>query len=311
MNSSFPLSNNKYLFFDIFYKNGQIFMIMPIYEHVINADEIIVKIKDNRIQITEQHIKDSYEPTCIYVYDAREHEGDTAEVFVQYGDLTHSYTLQNINETQKNLALTTLFKDDYATFPLFHDYYTKQGVSHFYMYYNGKITDSVGKTLDLPNVTLIEWDFPYWNAAPYKYKHHAQMGQISDALYKYDTEYMIFCDLDEYMYIPNTTLKQHIKEHNDVDVFGFHTIWANTLDNEYPMNNKFPSTIIVGDMLPYNLRSKNIYKTSSVDMIGIHNCKNFKKHNIQCMLNLPMFHFYNWSEKTRVEKCSKIIRIQL
>lgn len=307
--NSFPLSNNKYLFFDIFYRDGKIFMIMPIYERVITPNEITVKIKDTRIQISEQHVKDSYEPTCIYIYDIREHEGDTAEIFVQYGELTNSYTLQNINEDKKELTLTTLFKDDYKNFPLFHNYYTKQGVSHFYMYYNGKITESVSKIMNLPNVTLIEWDFLYWNQEPYKYKHHAQMGQISDALYKYNSEYMIFCDLDEYMYIQTTTLLHHIRKYNNVDVFGFHTIWANTLDNQYPID--FPSTIMVGDMLPYNLRSKNIYKTSSVDMVGIHNCRNFKKENIKFMHNLPMFHFYNWSEKNRVEKCNKIIKIQL
>lgn len=310
--NSFPLSSNKkYLFFDIFYRDDKIFMIMPIYENLINPDKITVKIQENRIQITEKHVKDSYEPTCIYVYDIREHGCDTAEVFVQYGEFTNSYTLQNINENKKDLALTTLFKDDYATFPLFHDYYTKQGVSHFYMYYNGKITDSVSKTLNLPNVTLIEWDFPYWNDPPYKYKHHAQMGQISDALYKYDTEYMIFCDLDEYMYIENTTLKQHVTNNSHIDVFGFHTIWANTLDNQYPTDNKFPSTIIVGNKHPYNLRSKNIYKTSSVDMVGIHDCKNFKKDNIQFILDLTMYHFYNWINKTRSEKCNKIITITL
>ena len=50
--------------------------------------------------------------------------------------------LDNIKtKEQNNIALTTLFKDDYELFPFFYEYYKNQGVEHFYMYYNGILND--------------------------------------------------------------------------------------------------------------------------------------------------------------------------
>ena len=82
------------------------------------------------------------------------------------------------------LTITTCFKDDYELFPMWYDYYTKQGVEFFYMYYNGKITDEIKELFDKPNVILHEWDFNYWS--PYAHRlHYAQMGQLQHALHKY------------------------------------------------------------------------------------------------------------------------------
>ena len=42
-----------------------------------------------------------------------------------------------------------------------------------------------------------------------KYRHHAQLGQIHHAIYYYGKDicdYMIFCDLDEYLFIPNNSI---------------------------------------------------------------------------------------------------------
>jgi hypothetical protein len=182
------------------------------------------------------------------------------------------------------------------------------------MYYNGKITEEiVTDILNLPNVTLIEWDFPYWNDNGDKYKHHAQMGQLSDALYKYGKDrhkYMIFCDMDEYMFVPGTHLNTFVDIHPEVDIFGFHNIWANTLDGKIPDSHVFPKQIFIGsEKLRYNLRSKNIYKTSCLKIAGIHSSRHFCSENVKILNNLDMFHFYNWSGVERKEVCNILTNI--
>jgi hypothetical protein len=221
---SCKISEKKYLFFDIFYKNGDIYLIMPIYNSVFPTENIQLFIYDDEneqkiLKITEEIVKDSYEPTCIYKYHVDiPTKSDRIKVKIRYnsrGDLcSQDYILNHIQSCETNtMALTTLFKDDYRIFPIFYDYYKKQGVAQFYMYYNGKITEEITDILNLPNVTLIEWDFPYWNDNGDKYKHHAQMGQLSDALYKYGKDrhkYMIFCDMDEYMFVPGMHLNTFV-----------------------------------------------------------------------------------------------------
>ena len=220
-------------------------------------------------------------------------------------------------ESETNtLALTTLFKDDYKLFPIFYDYYLKQGVAHFYMYYNGKISEEIANVFNLPNVTLIEWDFAYWNGSDCKYKHHAQMGQLSDALYKYGKnrhKYMIFCDMDEYMFVKGTSLNAFVDMHPNVDVFGFQNIWARTLDGKIPGSPIFPTEIFVAsEKLRYNLRSKNIYKTSCLKIVGIHSSRDFcNEHQVIMLDNLDMFHFYNWSGVVREEVCDVLMTVSI
>ena len=100
------------------------------------------------------------------------------------------------------------------------------------MYYNGKINDEIIKYLNYPNVTLIEWDFRYWNNKNNKYKHHAQTGQLHHALFKFgkmNYDFMIFNDMDEFLYIKNKTLKEIVQENNTVEVFQFCNIYSKTM----------------------------------------------------------------------------------
>ena len=210
----FVISKDRYLFFDIFYKEHNVYMIMPIYNEKVSSKEIIVKINNTELTLTTEFVKDTYEPIVIFVYSCTSMP-DTINLTVQYKDITNSYLLQHIgvSEIKIPLSLTTLFKNDYKLFPIFYKYYKNQGVSHFYMYYNGIITNEITNMFNFDDVTLIEWNFNYWNDKTCKYVHHAQLGQIHHALYKYGkkvSNYMIFCDLDEYLHIPNITLYKYI-----------------------------------------------------------------------------------------------------
>ena len=193
-----------------------------------------------------------------------------------------------------------MLKNDYRNFKPFYIYYKEQGVSHFFIYYNGIITKEIIEYFDYHDVTLIEWNFEYWNKH-FKHgsSHVAQMGQMHHALYKYGkdlSEYMIFCDLDEYLYIPNYTLNDYIKIHPNCDVFGFCNRWSDISDNKIP--DFLPSVINTAYKLKYKDRSKNIYKTSYVNLLNIHFPFKCNKDPVY-ITDLDMFHFFKWSGKKR------------
>jgi hypothetical protein len=143
---------------------------------------------------------------------------------------------------------------------------------------------------------------------------------MHDALYKYgknNSEYMIFCDLDEYMNIENTTLKNFILDKPQIHTFGFCNIWSNTIDNNIP--NIFPNSFFIGNKYNYDDRSKNIYKTIEHDVIGIHtsvnilnsdSLNNLKKSN-EFIIDLNMFHFFNWSKSNRREALYNLYETKL
>ena len=175
------------------------------------------------------------------------------------------------------------------------------------MYYNGIITNEIKNIMDKDDVTLIEWNYQYWNTNC-KYEHHAQPGQMHHAIYRYGKDinnYMIFCDLDEYLYIPEYTLKNFIMSNSDVDVFGFCNRWSKTIDGNLPSD--FPNNFLTSEKLPKFDRSKNIYKLNSITTVDIHGYEN--KYNKVPIItkNFDMFHFYNWSQKDRImDNCCNI-----
>jgi len=340
----FFLSSLKLLFFDIFYKNNKIYLIMPIYNTPALPEHITLTVNNKVLHITESHIKDSNEPILVYIYEYITPPNTVIKVDIKLiNNMTNTYVLTHIytqprTRTNKFLALTTLFKDDYYLFPLFYNYYKEQGVDHFYMYYNGIVTPEISKLFNKLDVTLVEWNFHYWNPRGVKYPHHAQMGQMHHALYKYGKDiydYMIFCDLDEYLHIPKNkfidctapnillsphdyganTLKQFIINNPDIDIFGFCNYWANTVENNIPNRPYLPKKILaVSEPCEYKERSKNIYKVSFINTIGVHQVGDelYNSPNVlsivKSITDLNMYHFYKWSSKKRViENCNNIV----
>ena len=299
MINSFNLDKDRFLFFDIFHKNNKLILICPVYSEGINILKLNILCNDIDLKLINKYSEITYEPVEILIYSFKS-DKSINKIKVKYNDIIKDYELSHIISVKNNeLSLSTLFKNDYNLINLFYNYYIKQGVVNFYMYYNGIISEEIKQKYNLPGITLIEWNFNYWNTNC-KFRHHAQLGQINHAIYRYgkeENEYMILCDLDEYMYIPNTSLLKYIKKYNSVDMFGFQNLWSDTIDSSIP--DKIPNTVKVSNkLLKFSQRSKCIYKTDSIASVSIHKPKRF--------LNIPnkslghtMLHFYTWSNKVR------------
>jgi len=313
MNSvkNFALEKDRYLFFDVFHKNNKLIFICPVYVNGINIQDLHIFNTNRELTLCEKYSKIEYEPIEILIYDFIS-DNSLNTITVNFCEMTKDFTLTHIkSEITGKLALSTLFKDDYNLINVFYNYYTKQGVTHFYMYYNGKLTEDIISKYNLPGITLIEWDFHYWNNGC-SFIHHAQLGQIHHAIYKYgkDTnEYMILCDLDEYLYIPNTSLIVYFEKHPNIDMFGFKNCWADTHESTIP--DAIPKDIKCSNYIfPFGERSKCVYKTHSIATAGIHTYKDFLYGPTISHENI-MFHFYKWSGKARNETVNQSITLEL
>ena len=309
---------DEFTIFDIFIKNEYIYLIISINNKEINENEIQININGELLNFNSKKINiKPIEPIIIFIYNKPTNIFDKNIAYIQYNNITKSIEIEDIKpDNEYVLTITTLFKDDYRLFPLFYEYYKNQGVEHFYMYYNGIITPEIRESFNKEDVTLIEWNFKYW-LTNCKYSHHAQIGQMHDALYKYGkytSTYMIFCDLDEYLNIENTTLKKFLLNNPQIHTFGFHNHWAQTLDNKIP--DSFPKSFLIGNKFEYDHRSKNIYKTNEHDVIGVHcsinisHLTNELKNLKEFIIDLNMFHFYNWSHPNRREDVHNLYEIK-
>ncbi len=312
--NSFFLDKKNVLFFNIFIKNNKLYLITPLNKNN-KINKSTIKIIHNSINLNciEQITKAQYEPTQILIYNFEYPKNEIYEIEVLFDKNSKTFNLKHI-ETKKNkkLALTTLFQTDYKLNTIFYDYYKNQGVEHFYMYYNGKITDEIRKYYEKEDITLIEWDYIYWNTDAAHSKHYAQLGQMHDAIYRFGKdqyEYMIFCDLDEYLYLDKKKKLIDLVSDTSVDTYGFRNLWSNT--KNYKVPDKFPKEFYIADFKnKYRIRSKCIHKMDTVVHIGIHFGTKYKLKNANLKDENTMFHFHSWGgERTSREKTTKLIKL--
>lgn len=309
--NNFPINDYKQLFFDIFHKNNKLYLICPVYSNIPrNLSDIKIYNNNIKIKLVNRISKIKYEPTEILIYEFNTNQ-KINNINVEYQNIKKKFKLEHIKTSINNtLSITTLFKDDFKLINIFYNYYKKQGVNKFYMYYNGILNDEKKKLYKLPGIVLIQWNFKYWNNSGC-FKHHAQLGQMHHAIYRYgieNNEYMIFCDLDEYMHIPNNTLIKFINRNKSIDQIGFCNYWCNTLYNKIPPS--FPNKFFIGEKHNFKIRSKCIYKLKSIKTINIHHDDSFNIQNPKKICKFYLFHFFNWCKKKRKYNLKKIFKIK-
>ena len=289
----------------IFYKNGTIYVIQPIYVET----DMYFKLFDKQgkvIALTDQVVKDQWEPIIISLFKI-ENAQDSIEVFLKFGTIKIKEKLTHIKtKKDKFLSLTTLFKDDYGLIPPFYDYYKKQGVEHFYLYYNGKFP--LPFVNDKEDITFIEWNSVYHSKNAYISPHIAQTGQIHDAIYRYgkdNCEYLIFCDLDEYLFCQeNETIFLYLQKNKNIDTFGFKQILAKCDQDPYTLTT-LPSEIYISETpfeyLDYKESiikqpsSKCIHKMDTIKTASVH----YHDHQELIDTSNYFYHFFNWTQRNR------------
>jgi hypothetical protein len=301
---------DKILFFDIFIRNNELIFISPFYlnEENFSHDNIKIFYQDNELNKIKNIIHKTYEKykVLINIYSIKSLE-QICNIKVLYDSITYEFNLFNLNtENKYKLIQTTLFKNDYNLINLFYNYY-KDSVQHFYLYSNSIINEECKNIVNDKNITLIEWNFKYWqtnlDGTIISGHHFAQTGQINHCLYKYGkvlSNYMLFNDLDEYLYIENYDKKLV----NYIDTFNqnyyiFSNCWCITLDSKIP--STFPKKFYKNNKI-HNFpdRCKCIVKTSILDIMGIHFPLDLivEKPN-KCDSNLIILHFTNWTQHGR------------
>jgi hypothetical protein len=310
--------NGSLFAFDAFIKNNFLYLVMPLYKNYPAFNQIQVFVKNGSIILHDDIIKNRREATRILTYKIISQETSGHICAIIYNNRKFTINQNNTNAEllfdNSYLSLTTLCKNDYELIQPFINYYIRNGVERFYIYYNGIITPDIKQNIvnichkydiSMKKIIFIEWNFAYWHNDSLHSIHHAQLGQMHHALYffgKSHSQYMIFCDLDEYFYIKNCTIENSLRKNELADTFCFHNSWAKLINkriSEY-RNIEFPKKFLHSKTAHgYGWRSKCIHKVSSVKTIDIHKHDLYNNSNpLLCKKNV-MFHFYNWTQLGR------------
>lgn len=212
------------------------------------------------------------------------------------------------------LVAMTMFKDDVKLIPSYVKYYSELGIDHFFMYYNGKDISNLNLP-DYSNVTYVQWNYPYRINIQGSDRHCAQIGAINDFLYwgKHLSSYILYNDLDEYIYWNGNKSLLEFIESNNYLCYGLRNIFTALLskdvevdaniNNYYMIKNKQIESFDI--ISPFKQRSKCIVSTN-IDIMGIHiiNKPNQDASMSKTYVFDPsisaFYHIYNFKNRKRV-----------
>jgi hypothetical protein len=340
-NQPFQLENTKYprfLFSDIFLTDKTIGIISIIYPDVEQKySDIECKISglDTIFRFNKKIMREKYESN-VYAYIDDDNlkkfikNNNKLDLTITYQNITKNYQIQKIHNKKYNLALSTLFKDDYYLLLSWIEYYMLLGVEHFFLYYNKKIdtkmTNIIKKYIDNDIVTIIEWDFvhklpeiqkldPNLILVKDSYKnnyHHSQPMSMSHCLNYYGTKckWLGFLDLDEYIvttkYLKlNDILNKY--EYNKTAAIKFYCMWADLdgvdfrndlIKNSYHVFNNY-NTIRKLESEGTFYRTKCIVNPNNINICGVHRVKDYdnKKYTEHLLDENDAYflHYYKFS----------------
>ena len=108
----FFLSNLILLFFDIFYKNNKIYLLMPIYNVPAPQKQITLIVNNKIMNLSESYVKDSNEPILVYVYEYITPPNTVIKLSVKLiNNMINSYNIQHIytlaDKSLKKIVITS------------------------------------------------------------------------------------------------------------------------------------------------------------------------------------------------------------
>lgn len=175
---------------------------------------------------------------------------------------------KTIVKQKYTLSIMTLFyREKNKDLDIFYRYYIDQGVDHFFMYYNGEISEKKNLPID-SKITYIEWNFKYLLQQDIL-KHHAQIPAMIHFHKKYlpYCEYAMMIDTDEFICCKENTIKDYLIKNNIQQHLYTRHNWAKIdfsqgdvyFINDFPARGK---TIIYSDKfkindIPYVHKLKN------------------------------------------------------
>jgi hypothetical protein len=274
--NSFQLHNFPYqrmLFADIFIKNNELILISQIYYDILfnfNEVEIILDNNNELININKFDqilpIEDNTTTNTHEAYNVIKYKLPIDKIkkdnintfFIRYKNQKYLYNIIPIKniDIKTEFTIATLFKDDHYQIPMFYNYYKKQGVTKFILFYNGNIKKVDHLLFKAPEIEYNSWNYDYYmddvtsweKTDEFKKRtksaniHHAQSLLLTMIRYKYfkDTRYLLLNDLDEYFHVPNETLITYLKRTNKT-MYQVKNYWAKLknkiIDDTEPKGN--------------------------------------------------------------------------
>lgn len=296
---------DRFLFADAFItldeENGrQLVLITTYYEDVeFDFGEVEVALDGERLRHFEDVGRDEHEPMRAVIYPMGHIPiRATYELVVNYRGQRLTERLTPVPAPpERELALATLFKDDFEDIETCYRYYKEQGVERFYFFYNGRLARLPKALYSAPEIVHGEWNFRYWLGSASAKRHHAQALFLTMARYRFlpFSSYLMLVDLDEFLAVrgkPGMTVRDYL-ERVDERCMSARNYWSEARPPRRAARVRYEDLAHVwanpgheGDQ-----RMKTIYRGDFRGFCGVHQPK--RPHQTHICDDLALHHLIN------------------
>ncbi len=308
--------DDRFLFSDVFIADsdaGRNLIFITTYYPDMEFDfgEVSVTLDRTRLSMFEDNGRDEHEPMRAIIFPiGRLPYQPSYNLEVQYRGQRVSARINNEPPPdERKFALATLFKDDFEQVETCYRYYKQQGVEHFYLFFNGRLSRLSKPLFSAPDITYGEWNFRYWIDAGAK-QHHAQSMFLTLMRYRFlpRSSYLLLVDLDELMAVrgKNMTLRDFVYRADEESITA-PMYWAEvrnpnnaTLRNARQSNLRGSTPNISLTDLEHlwanvghegEARTKTVYRGDYEGFCGVHRPK--RPYDTNASNDLALYHLVN------------------
>jgi hypothetical protein len=281
------------LIYDAFVRDGWLYMVSTFYHYMDDPHTIVVDgLQAEAVGVNE------YEPVVYY----RLHIGGTIPTIVSINGDTYTFPqpldILDSETGTGGLAIATLFKHDHTFIPDMLDWYRGQGVSAFYMYFNGPVLPP--GLPQGPDIHYRLWNFRYWNPGNYKdpesgWVHAAQTAFLTMVRLRHmpDHAWTGLVDIDEV--VASVDGRPLVAALADVSAgytcMRIQNHWAFRAANRiiYSLESTGPVA-----------RTKCFYRSTYDALCGIHGPKMVSPNSVLNTTDLRMLHIVNQTHSDRI-----------
>ena len=302
-------------------KKNIIFTSINYIDNNWKLDHLKINVKHQKIINRKIFENENYESSLSIIIEIDDLV-DNISVEVTYFNLYYEIFLEQLIIKEHNISAMTLFNNDFHLLKRYLKYYSQLGVEIFFLYYNNKIDYSLIENInnlneDNKKIYLVEWNYKYWwdinnknnhtqNMIINDKHHHAQTMAINDSLniLKNFGKYILYNDLDEYIYLDNyNNFNDLIENNNDIDIFTFKNRFCK-MGEDLIKYDEFDKVFNLSKIIKGNFwetgREKNLIKNNNINVMGVHYCfKQFNSENINEKIIGEFYHIINFKEKNR------------
>jgi hypothetical protein len=191
------------IIYDAFIRDGWLTLVSTYYHY---REGPVLRIRVGGRLMQEIGVNE-YEP--VRAFRLEWPDSDRPPSDIEINEVLYPLTVDVVTQEPRTpgFAVATLFNHDWAHTGSMIEWYRAQGVTAFYLYFNGPALPSGPGLPTGPDIHYRLWNFQYWNRADYKDKetgwvHAAQTAFLTMVRYRHlpDHAWIALVDIDEHVW---------------------------------------------------------------------------------------------------------------